>query len=105
MLSRPSILAKGLGAGMPIGACVALGECANVFGPGMHGTTFGGNPICAAAALALLDTLEEEGVLSCVKELSATWRAELALIEGVAEVRGRGMIANSIVIPMWKMIR
>ena len=85
-------LAKGLGAGMPIGACVALGECANVLGPGMHGTTFGGNPICAAAALALLDTLEEEGVLSCVKELSGTWRAELALIEGVAEVRGRGML-------------
>lgn len=85
-------LAKGLGAGMPIGACVALGESAQVLGPGMHGTTFGGNPICAAAACAVLDILDEDGLLESAKELSAKWRGELSRIDGVAEVRGRGML-------------
>lgn len=85
-------LAKGLGGGMPIGACIALGESASVLGPGMHGTTFGGNPICAAAALAVLDVIEDEGLLGAVTALSEKWRAELAALPGVAEVRGRGFL-------------
>ncbi|WP_115727214.1 acetylornithine transaminase [Actinomyces culturomici] len=85
-------LAKGLGGGMPIGACVALGSAATVLGPGMHGTTFGGNPICAAAALAVLGEIEEAGLLARVSAISEHWRAELARVPGVAEVRGRGYL-------------
>ncbi len=85
-------LAKGLGGGMPIGACVALGSAATVLGPGMHGTTFGGNPICAAAALAVLGEIEEAGLLARVSAISEHWRAELAQVPGVAEVRGRGYL-------------
>ncbi len=85
-------LAKGLGGGMPIGACVALGSAATVLGPGMHGTTFGGNPICAAAALAVLGEIEETGLLARVSAISEHWRAELAQVPGVAEVRGRGYL-------------
>ncbi|NLE79140.1 MAG: acetylornithine transaminase, partial [Rhodococcus sp.] len=57
-------LAKGLGGGMPIGACVATGAAADLLGPGKHGTTFGGNPVCAAAALAVLKTVAEEDLVS-----------------------------------------
>ncbi|MCI6411813.1 aminotransferase class III-fold pyridoxal phosphate-dependent enzyme, partial [Schaalia hyovaginalis] len=85
-------LAKGLGGGMPIGACIALGAAAGVLGPGMHGTTFGGNPICAAAALAVLKVIEDEGLLAKVMRTSEQWRSELARIEGVREVRGRGYL-------------
>ncbi|MEZ5092523.1 acetylornithine transaminase [Nocardioides sp.] len=56
-------LAKGLGGGIPIGACVGLGEAATLLEPGNHGTTFGGNPVACAAALAVLDTIEAEGLL------------------------------------------
>ena len=51
-------LAKGLGGGLPLGACLAFGDAADLLGPGMHATTFGGNPVCCAAALAVLDTIE-----------------------------------------------
>ena len=85
-------LAKGLGGGMPIGACIALGDAARILGPGMHGTTFGGNPVCAAAALAVLHTIEEEGLLGAVTAISDSWRAELAAVPGVAAVRGRGFL-------------
>lgn len=77
---------------MPIGACIALGAAAGVLGPGMHGTTFGGNPICAAAALAVLKVIEDEGLLAKVMRTSEQWRSELARIEGVREVRGRGYL-------------
>lgn len=56
-------LAKGLGGGMPIGACVGLGAAGDLLGPGQHGTTFGGNPVCCAAALAVIDTIERDGLL------------------------------------------
>ena len=56
-------LAKGLGGGLPIGACIGLGAAAELFEPGQHGTTFGGNPVCAAAALAVLDTIAADGLL------------------------------------------
>jgi acetylornithine/N-succinyldiaminopimelate aminotransferase len=56
-------LAKGLGGGLPIGACVGLGAAGGLLEPGQHGTTFGGNPVCAAAALAVLDTVAADGLL------------------------------------------
>lgn len=57
-------LAKGLGGGLPIGACVAIGDTAELLTPGMHGSTFGGNPVCTAAALAVLRTLAEEDLVA-----------------------------------------
>jgi acetylornithine aminotransferase len=67
---RPDVvtLAKGLGGGLPIGACLALGEPAvSALAPGDHGSTFGGNPVCAAAALAVLDTIDADGILEQVR--------------------------------------
>jgi acetylornithine/N-succinyldiaminopimelate aminotransferase len=63
---RPDIvtLAKGLGGGIPIGACIGLGEAGSLLGPGQHGSTFGGNPVAAAAGLAVLDTIESESLLA-----------------------------------------
>ena len=60
-------LAKGLGGGLPIGACIGLGAAAELFEPGQHGTTFGGNPVCCAAALAVLDTIAADGLLEHVE--------------------------------------
>ena len=87
-------LAKGLGGGLPIGACVAFGEAASLFEPGHHGTTFGGNPVACAAALAVLDTIEGEGLLARAAELGARLRAG---IDGlghplVSGTRGRGLL-------------
>ncbi len=59
-------LTKGLGGGLPIGACVGLGAAGDLLEPGQHGTTFGGNPVCAAAALAVLDTIASDGLLEHV---------------------------------------
>jgi acetylornithine/N-succinyldiaminopimelate aminotransferase len=65
---RPDVvtLAKGLGGGLPIGACIGVGEAGRLLEPGQHGTTFGGNPVCCAAALAVLDTITREGLLEHV---------------------------------------
>jgi acetylornithine/N-succinyldiaminopimelate aminotransferase len=81
-------LAKGLGGGLPIGACVGLGDAAALLEPGQHGTTFGGNPVCCAAALAVLDTIAAEGLLEHVglvgKELATGIEAmEHPLVTGV----------------------
>jgi acetylornithine aminotransferase len=62
-------LAKGLGGGLPIGACIGLGAAADLLEPGHHGTTFGGNPVCCAAALAVLDTIASEGLLDHVVQV------------------------------------
>ena len=61
-------LAKGLGGGIPIGAMVAVGEAGALLGPGNHGTTFGGNPVAAAAALAVIATIEHDGLLDNATE-------------------------------------
>ncbi len=74
-------LAKGLGGGIPVGACVALGEHGALLQPGHHGTTFGGNPVAAAAALAVIDTIEKEDLLGHVRRVGAL------LAEGLAEAR------------------
>jgi acetylornithine aminotransferase len=71
-------LAKGLGGGIPIGAVIATGPAARLLGPGSHGTTFGGNPVACAAALAVLHVVRRDGLLAHVRDLGARWRLELA---------------------------
>ncbi len=78
-------LAKGLGGGLPIGACIGLGAAGDLLGPGQHGTTFGGNPVCCAAALAVLDTIEADGLL---ERATALGRDVAARIEGL----GHGVV-------------
>ena len=74
---RPDVitLAKGLGGGIPIGAAIALGPAASLLGPGQHGTTFGGNPVAAAAALAVLHVIERDDLLDHVREVGQRLRA------------------------------
>ena len=85
-------LAKGLGGGIPIGACLGLGAAGDPLQPGNHGTTFGGNPVACAAALAVLDTIEHEGLLTRARELGERLRDGLTLDPRVAEARGRGLL-------------
>ena len=84
-------LAKGLGGGVPIGACLAAPR-ADVFEPGDHGSTFGGNPLACAAALAVLQVIEEEGLVGHAAELETPLREELESLPGVTEVRGLGLM-------------
>ncbi|WP_067864089.1 acetylornithine transaminase [Nocardia shimofusensis] len=87
-------LAKGLGGGLPIGAVLATGRAAELFNPGMHGTTFGGNPVCAAAALAVLRTIDEEGLLAHVESVGKRLSDGIAVLEHplVDHVRGAGLL-------------
>jgi acetylornithine aminotransferase len=88
-------LAKGLGGGFPVGAVVAYGErAATLLGRGQHGTTFGGNPVASAAALATIGVVERDGLLAHVTDLGAWWRAQVAALGHplVAEVRGEGLL-------------
>ena len=85
-------LAKGLGGGIPIGAVVATCEAASLLGPGQHGTTFGGNPVACVAALAVIDTIRSQDLLARVERLGSAWAQELAAIDGVDQVRGRGLL-------------
>jgi predicted acetylornithine/succinylornithine family transaminase len=84
-------LAKGLGGGVPIGACLA-GPRADVLEPGDHGSTFGGNPLACTAALAVLETIETEGLVGHAAEMESLLRDELESLGGVAQVRGRGLM-------------
>lgn len=85
-------LAKGLGGGLPLGAMIALGKAAELFEPGDHGSTFGGNPVTTAAALAAIDFIESKKILKKVEKQSAFLIQELALIPGIKEVRGAGLL-------------
>ncbi len=89
-------LAKSLGNGLPIGACLARGAAAEVLVPGSHGTTFGGNPLACRAGLAVLDTIERDGLLSRAATLGARMRegfdARLGDVGGVREIRSRGLM-------------
>ena len=91
---RPDVLtsAKALGGGMPIGACVTAPVAAEVLEPGDHGSTFAGGPVASAAALAVLDIVDDPTLLRRVRELGETLRVGLAQLDGVAEVRGRGLM-------------
>jgi acetylornithine aminotransferase len=85
-------LAKGLGGGLPLGAMIALGKAADLFQPGDHGSTFGGNPVTTAAGLAAIKFIETQEILSKVEKQGAHLMQELALIPGVKEVRGAGLL-------------
>jgi acetylornithine aminotransferase len=85
-------LAKGLGGGLPLGAMIALGDAATLFEPGDHGSTFGGNPVATAAGLAVISTIEKSALLERVSAVGVELMAELALIDGVKEVRGAGLL-------------
>jgi acetylornithine aminotransferase len=89
-------LAKGLGNGIPIGACLAAGPAADLFKPGNHGSTFGGNPLACAAALATLDIIEEERLMENAVAIGDWIRSELGrkigALKGVKEIRGKGLM-------------
>ena len=85
-------LAKGLGGGLPLGAMIALGKAADLFQPGDHGSTFGGNPVTTAAGLAAIEFIESKKILGKVEKQGAHLIQELALIPGVKEVRGAGLL-------------
>jgi acetylornithine aminotransferase len=85
-------LAKGLGGGLPLGAMIALGKAADLFQPGDHGSTFGGNPVATAAGLAVIETIESKKLLARVGDIGLELMADLALIEGVKSVRGAGLL-------------
>jgi acetylornithine/N-succinyldiaminopimelate aminotransferase len=91
-------LAKGLGGGLPIGACIAFGEAADLFGPGSHGTTFGGNPVSCAAALAVLGTIASEGLLDNVKRVGERLRRGIEALGHplVSHVRGAGLLLGIV---------
>jgi predicted acetylornithine/succinylornithine family transaminase len=88
-------LAKALGGGVPIGACLA-GPRADVLEPGDHGSTFGGNPLACAAALAVLRTIEEEGLVGHAAEMGELLQGALAGLDGVRLVRGRGLMQAAV---------
>lgn len=85
-------LAKGLGGGLPLGAMIALGKAAELFQPGDHGSTFGGNPVTTAAGLAAIKFIETQKILKKVEAQGNYLIQELALIPGVTEVRGAGLL-------------
>ncbi|AMA71758.1 MULTISPECIES: acetylornithine transaminase [Aneurinibacillus] len=89
-------MAKGLGSGFPIGAIVGKEKLAEAFGPGTHGTTFGGNPLACSSGLATLETMEEEGYLARVAEMGAYFMAKLEQLSAVRPeivgVRGKGLM-------------
>jgi acetylornithine/N-succinyldiaminopimelate aminotransferase len=91
-------LAKGLGGGLPIGACLAFGPAADLFGPGSHGSTFGGNPVSCAAALAVLGTISAEGLLDNVKRVGERLRhgIEALNLPVVSHVRGAGLLLGIV---------
>ncbi|HWI43578.1 MAG TPA: acetylornithine transaminase [Nocardioides sp.] len=87
-------LAKGLAGGIPVGACIATHGSGKLFDPGNHGTTFGGNPVAAAAALTVLDVIEGDGLLEHVTDLGARLREGLAKDARVTETRGAGLLVG-----------
>jgi len=85
-------LAKGLGGGLPMGAMLVTGEAKELFEPGQHGSTFGGNPVVASAALATLNFIEKEDLLNNATNMGQLLIKLITQIEGVTEVRGRGLL-------------
>ena len=96
--AKPDImtLAKGLANGVPVGACLARGAAADIFQPGNHGSTFGGNPLSASAALAVLHTLERDGLVERAGQLGNNllehFEQRLGGLDGVVSIRGKGLM-------------
>jgi acetylornithine aminotransferase len=92
---RPDVitLAKGLGGGLPIGACLGIGAAGELFSPGDHGSTFGGNPVACAAALAVLNTIADEHLLDQVKRVGEHLADALDALDSplIAARRGAGL--------------
>lgn len=88
--------AKGLGGGLPIGACLCTERLGNVMNAGMHGSTFGGNPVVCAGALAVLDKVLQPGFLEDVVEKGAYLRGKLEAMDAIEEVRGMGMMLGAV---------
>jgi len=92
-------LAKGLAGGVPIGSCLARGAAASVFKPGNHGSTFGGNPLACAAALATLEAIEQERLMENAERIGTLIRGELGQAlqdcKGVVDIRGRGLMVGA----------
>ena len=91
-------LAKGLGGGLPIGACLAIGATADLLTPGLHGSTFGGNPVCTAAALAVLQALADDDLVTRADVLGKTLSAGIESLGHplVDHVRGRGLLRGVV---------
>ncbi|MDQ3189742.1 MAG: aminotransferase class III-fold pyridoxal phosphate-dependent enzyme, partial [Pseudomonadota bacterium] len=95
---RPDVmtLAKGLGSGVPVGACVAAGPATGVFGPGNHGTTFGGNPLAMRAGVETLAIIESEGLMVNAvaqgERIVGGLKRVLGKIEGLVQIRGMGLM-------------
>jgi acetylornithine aminotransferase len=89
-------LAKGLASGVPIGACMATGKAAGLFGPGNHGSTFGGNPLASTAALTTIAVMEKDGLLDSAARIGSLIRQlfgeALAGVAGVVDIRGHGLM-------------
>ncbi|SEB07808.1 acetylornithine aminotransferase [Thiothrix caldifontis] len=89
-------LAKALGNGVPIGACLAAGKAVNVFGPGNHGSTFGGNPLACRAARAVIEVMEHDNLTARAAELGeyflSQFREKLTGVTGVRDIRGKGLM-------------
>jgi acetylornithine aminotransferase len=85
-------LAKGLGGGLPLGALVTLGSASDLFAPGDHGTTFGGNPVATAAGLAVIKVLKKERLLASATKYEKVIKGAVSKFEGVKEVRGSGLL-------------
>jgi acetylornithine/N-succinyldiaminopimelate aminotransferase len=94
--ARPDVItsAKALGGGMPIGACITAPGCADVLEPGDHGSTFAGGPVATAAALAVLDIVDDPVLLRHVRELGAYLCEKLDALDGVRRTRGRGLMVG-----------
>jgi acetylornithine/N-succinyldiaminopimelate aminotransferase len=103
-------LAKGLGSGVPVGAVVVGPKAAEIFGPGNHGTTFGGNPLSMRAGVETLRIMEEEGLVDNAGRVGAHLQAalerELAGTKGITEVRGKGlMIGIELAVPCGDILK
>ncbi|MDT8363315.1 MAG: aspartate aminotransferase family protein [Nitrosomonas sp.] len=103
-------LAKGLGSGMPIGACLARGRAAEVFQPGNHASTFGGNPLACKAALTTLDVIEQEGLLANAVTIGEFMRTQfgqkLQKWQDVLKIRGQGlMMGIELPVPCGELVR
>ena len=89
-------LAKGLGGGLPLGAMITLGSNSPQFSAGEHGTTFGGNPVAAAAGLAALEFITKANLLTSVKSYEKRLKIKLSVVKGVIQVRGRGLLIGIV---------
>ena len=94
-------LAKGLGGGLPLGAMIAIGPASHLFKPGEHGSTFGGNPVSCAAGLATINEIEKKSLNEKALETGEFLKSELLKIDGVSEVRGRGLLLGIVLEKDW----